>query len=469
MKKKFFKMVALLLSLVLCFSLTACGGTTQTNPGTEQNASSVTSAATTADTTQKAENDKDASKAKFKICIFTLKATGSIVESVEAFLDSIDDDLAFSYEVRFAADDAATMLSNIESAIAEGFNGIISMTDKGNNAAILELCQESKVYFGGTWSNQASSLNSSDTGYDTLKHPYYVGSIADGYDDYKFETDAYAKQIADAYNALADGEKAGSIGITTNPSKWTPGQQIAAENMYKALTTQYSIPDSAFATATINKRTAEETYTGIKLAAGTWQFPQVDVSSRQLPNAYFQSNGKLKLICSYASITFIEPALQTAGLHGKVKVWTCGYEAEDYLVKNFGTEGDKTYQGFRTAPIEDVAFPLVQILDKLNGKSYADKEAKVKELVDGMKTNMGMKFALKDYMIPESSSIIVTNNTQFTAFISKYVYGNGKGESSMVKAEDLKKLMVTYNADATYQNLMTYFDGEGNLTVDAIK
>lgn len=415
-----------------------------------------------------AEGAESSELGNFKICVFTLKATGSIVESVDAFMGSISDGLNISYEVRFAGDDAATLLDNVQTAIAEGFNGIISMTDKGNNAAILELCEESGVYFGGTWSNQGSSLNSSDAGYDILKSGYFVGSIGDGRDDSATEVAAYAKAIAAEYEALADDKKEGAIGITTNPSKWTPGQQIAAQSLYTTLTTEYGIPESAFATATIEKRAEDEVYSGTTIEAGTWQFPQVDVSSMSLPAAYFQSNSNISLICSFASITYIEPALQNANLHGKVKVWTCGYESEDYLMNNFGSQGDATYQGFRTAPIEDVAFPLVIMLDKLNGNSYADREAKVAELVAAMDSDMSAKFQLKGYMIPSSSSIVVTSNEEFDGFANHYVYGNGDGNCSIVTADDLKNLMVTCNPDATYEDLVAFFGENGGLNASAL-
>lgn len=469
MKKKVFlkKVMAVCTAAVLCMGIFAgCGnaGSTESGSQTAQNeapAPEQDAAAEEASETKSGET--------FKICIFTLKATGSIAESVNAFMDSIDEELQIAYEVRFAGDDAATLLDNVQTAIAEGYQGIISMTDKGNNAAILELCEESGVYFGGTWSNQGSSLNSSEAGYDILLSQYYVGSLADGRDDYAAEVAQYAAKIAECYEALPEGKKEGSIGITTNPSKWTPGHQIAAQNMYETLTTEYGIPDSAFATASVEKRVQEETYAGTPLAAGTWQFPQVDVTSKSLPGTYFQSNANLSLICSFASITYIEPALQTAGLHGKVKVWTCGYEAEDYLMGNFGTAGDQTYQGFRTAPIESVAFPLVIMLDKLNGNSYADREEKVESLKTSIESgDPKAKFQLKGYMIPYSSSIIVTDDAQFEAFRNGYVYGNANGGDSIVKASDLKNLMVTYRSDAVYEELVNFFDYEGSLDVTAI-
>lgn len=453
MRKKWNRIISIALIVVLSAALTAGCGNSGGSGGEDKSGKSGSS---------------DSGKSH-KVVVFTLKATGSIVESADAFLGSIADELGFTYEVRFAGDDAATLLSNVESAIAEGYDGIITMTDKGNNAAILELCAENEVYFGGTWSNQASSLNSSEAGYDILKNAYYVGSLADGNDAYNAEIEVYADKIAEAYEALDDSEKEGSIGITTNPAKWTPGQQIAAENMYQTLMGEYGIPESAFAIETIEKRAEDESYAGQTLATGTWQFPQVDVSSKELPSAYFQSNSGLKLICSFASITYIEPALQTAGLHGKVKVWTCGYEAEDYLVNNFGTQGNQTYQGFRTAPIEDVAFPLVQILDKLNGSSYADKEEKTASLIESMDSEMSAKFELKNYMIPYSSSIIVTTDEQFTMFKDGYVYGNAKGEDAIVTAEELKELMVTYNDQATYEDLTAFFDETGHLKADALQ
>ena len=446
--------------MVLCATLSmetfvACGASSEENSSVNES---------------EAFAEVDSSLEHVKICVFTLKATGSIAESVDAFMASVSPGLNIDYEVRFAGDDAATFLDNVQTAIAEGYNGIISMTDKGNNAAILELCQENGVYFGGTWSNQGSSLNSSDAGYEFLKNKYFVGSIADGRDDYQQEVDEYAAQIAERYETLDDSEKEGSIGITTNPSKWTPGHQIAAENMYETLTEEYGIPDSAFATETIEKRAEDETYAGVTLPAGTWQFPQVDVSSKALPDAYFQSNSNLKLICSFASITYIEPALQTAGLHGKVNVWTCGYEAEDYLLDNFGTAGDQTYQGFRTAPIESVAFPLVIMIDELNGNTYSDRDEQLDTLISAWENgDVSAKFELKNYMIPYSSSIIVASDAQFDAFKNSYVYGDGNGEDSIVTSDDLKKLMVTCNLEATYEDLVEYFSYEGNLNITAIK
>lgn len=471
LKMKLKKVAAATLAAAMCLScLSGCGSDKGADTSQTSGSETVSETAEAApESESQAEAEENTNLGSYKICVYTLKATGSIVDAVDAFMGSISNELNITYEVRFAGDDAATLLDNVQTAIAEGFNGIISMTDKGNNAAILELCEESGVYFGGTWSNQGSSLNSSDAGYDILKSAYYVGSIADGRDDYEGEVLSYAKAIADEYNALGEDEKEGAIGITTNPSKWTPGHQIAAQNMYETLTTEYGIPDSAFATETISPRSEDETYAGTTLEAGTWQFPQVDVSSMSLPAAYFQSNSNLKLICSFASITYIEPALQNANLHGKVKIWTCGYESEDYLMNNFGTQGDQTYQGFRTAPIEDVAFPLVIMLDKLNGNSYADREAKISELVEAMDSEMSAKFQLKSYLIPYSSSIIITGDEAFEKFVNNYVYGNGDGQCSIVSADDLKNLMVTCNPDASYEELVAFFDESGRLDASIIK
>lgn len=70
--------------------------------------------------------------------------------------------------------------------------------------------------------NLGTSLNSSDNGYDILKSDHFVGSITSCTDTYEEGTVAYCKQIAEEYEALPDDKKEGSIGITTNPAKWTP-------------------------------------------------------------------------------------------------------------------------------------------------------------------------------------------------------------------------------------------------------
>lgn len=469
MKKKL--IAGILTAAMAVGTLMGCGSGSAPESGSGSASKSGTEGASAAkEDDGAAGGGSDVETKRHKIVVFTLKATGSIVDGEEAIFASIADDLNIDYEIRFAGDDASTFLSNVETAIAEGFDGIISMTDKGNTAAILELCEENDVYFAMNWANLGTSLNSSDNGYDILKSDHFVGSITSCTDTYEEGTIAYCEQIAADYEALPDDKKEGSIGITTNPAKWTPAQQIAAQNVYTTLTEEYGVPDSAFATNTLSKRAEDTVYAGVTLEAGTWQFCEVDISSFSLPQAYFQGNPNMSLIVSWASITYIEPALQTAGLHGSVHVWTCGFESEDYLVNNFGTEGDQTYQGDLTAPLETTLYSLALILDKLNGYTYPDYEENVSSLIaDWEGGNEGAKYQLSGYLVPYSSSIVITSSEEMDRFVNNYVYGNASSDSCIVSADDLKSLMMTYNADATFENLKAFFNETGALTMDAIQ
>lgn len=178
----------------------------------------------------------------------------------------------------------------------------------------------------------------------------------------------------------------------------------------------------------------------------------------------------MSLIVSRASITYIEPAFQTAGLHGSVHVWTCGFESEDYLVNNFGTEGDQTYQGDLTAPLETTLYSLALILDKLNGYTYPDYEENVSSLIaDWEGGNEGAKYQLSSYLVPYSSCIVISSSEEMDRFVNNYVYGNASSDSCIVTADDLKSRMMTYNADATFEDLKAFFNETGTLTMDAIK
>ena len=135
-------------------------------------------------------------------------------------------------------------------------------------------------------------------------------------------------------------------------------------------------------------------------------------------------------------------------------MWCTGFDNADALINNFGTKGNGTYQGCRTAPIECIGMPLVQILDKLNGKSYADKEGAIQGFGPLDDTN---KFKYKGLQLKSSPTIVILNDEEMDAYLNHNVYGTGKGEDSVIDAEFLKQYMVTYNENATYEALCEAF------------
>lgn len=404
----------------------------------------------------------------YKIMAFSFRPSGAVPEAFNAYLKSLEDELNFKSEVRFAGHQGAQLYKNVESAIAEGYKGIIILTDKGNTNELVDLCAQNGVYLGSAWHNQGASLNTSKAGFNFLGNEYYVGTISDGPDDMSASFPIYAGEAAKRFNQLSDAEKKGSIGLATMPIAWQPAQQSAVELAYQTLRGKYNIPESAFATqgTQVSVRKKDMRIGGAMLKAGTIQWPGMDATTRSLPTTYFEENPSLKLLISAVPYNFLEASLQTADLHGKIMVWTSAFDKQDALIKNFGTGGDQTYQGTRTCPIEVIAYPLAQILDKLAGHSYPDKEA-FRGQYYGKKIEKN-NFKLKGYMILASSDIVLTTDAHMDAFANHYVYGTGNGADNILPASELKKYMKTYNPDATYKALKEKFSVNGDLKIEKL-
>lgn len=397
---------------------------------------------------------------KPKIVVFTLKSSGQLNDAFEAFLGSVSNDLGFEFSVRYKGDNASEYLAKIQTAIAEGYKGIITMKDEGNTNEIVALCEENNVYFGNIWNNQGSSLNASSGGFNFLNSPYFVGGLTDCEDSMASEAAAYTSAVAKAYEALPADQKAGSIGFVTMPPAWQPNQVSACEAMYQTLKSSYKIPETAFAVNGIAKRAEQQMVGGTPVPAGSYIWPSMDITSKKLESKYFDQNPNLKLLISTLAYSFINPALDSANKLATVKVWVTGFDNEPALINNFGTKGNKTYQGSRTAPIESLAMPLVQILDKLAGNSYPDKEAAMAEFKTITNAN---KFRLRNLQLNASPTMVITDDAGMDAYLNHNVYGTAKGSDSLVDAATLKSLMVTYNSKATYADLVKTFTTNSSL------
>ncbi|MGM9607603.1 MAG: hypothetical protein ACI3XJ_08890 [Oscillospiraceae bacterium] len=466
MKSTLKRALALLLVCVMALALVSCGKSGSQSSGKDQAGASTSSGSQTDSDKQSDSGSKTENTKKHKIMVFTISSSSTMIDAISGFLGSIADELNFEYDVRYKGADASEYLSKVETAISEGYEGIITMKDEGNTNEIVALCEENGVYFGNTWNNQGSSLNTSAAGYAFLESPYFVGGVVDCTDSMSVEGAAYCKAVAEAYEKLPADKKEGSIGFVTMPPAWQPTQVPAVQTMYETLLDEYNIPESAFAVNGLEKRTEEMRYAGTPVAAGTYIWPSMDATSKKLESKYFDENPNMSLLISTLAYTFINSGLDSANKLTSMKVWCTGFDNADALINNFGTKGNGTYQGCRTAPIECIAMPLVQILDKLNGYSYADKEGAIKGFGPMDDTN---KFKYKGLQLKSSPTIVILNDEEMDAYLNHNVYGTGKGEDSVIDAEFLKQYMVTFNSDATYEQLCEAF-GENStaMSMEAI-
>lgn len=462
MKRKTKKLVAMVLMLAMAVGIvgmTGCGGSRDAAGDGQQSVAA-------GNTERNLEGETADSETSWKILVLSLKQSGSLNDGFAGAMEALKDELGFTYEVRYKGDDGSEMLSKVETAIAEGFNGIILTKDEGNTNEIVALCEQNGVYVGNIWNNQGSSLNASSGGYAFLNNPYFVGGLVDCEESMATESEAYAKAVAEAYEALPEDKKEGSIGFVTMPPAWQPAQIPAVEKIYQSLLNDYQIPESAFALNGVEKRESGEMYAGQPAAAGSYIWPSLDVTSKTLESKYFDSNPNMTLLISMLAYSFLNSGLDSANKLQTMRVWCTGFDNEEALVENFGTYGNQTYQGVRTAPVESVVMPLVQILDKLNGHSYADKEEKMTEYAQITDQN---KFDLKNLQLNSSPTIVITDDAQISAYLEHNVYGTGNAADSMLDAESVKQMMVTYNSEATYENLVSQFSNEsGAVSMDKV-
>lgn len=452
MKRKIKKLVAVALSVaMLAGILGGCGGGDNSAKSDNQGSGKA----------EVSDEAKEANGGKtWKILVLSLKQSGSLNDGFGGALDALAAELGFEYEVRYKGDDGSEMLSKVQTAIAEGFNGIILTKDEGNTNEIVSLCAENGVYVGNIWNNQGSSLNASSGGYAFLNNPYFVGGLVDCEEDMATEGAAFAKAVAEAYESLPEDKKEGSIGFVTMPPAWQPAQVSAVEEIYQSLLNDYGIPESAFATEGVEKRTEEEMVGGKTIAAGTYVWPSLDVTSKTLESKYFDNNPNMSLLISMLAYTFLNAGLDSANKLDSIHVWCTGFDNEAALVENFGSKGNQTYQGVRTAPVESVVMPLIQIIDKLNGHSYADKEEELAKYAEITAQN---KYGLKDLMLKSSPTVVIINDEQMDAYLGGNVYGTGNAADSMLDVETVKQLMVTYNENATFEELVKQFSNESTV------
>lgn len=209
--KKQKKMLALLLAVIMMFSLVACGsgqgndagkdssGNTEQgqeeNAGDDANASDDANAGDDANTDDTAGDDANAGDAavapeSLKIGVILTFTSNGYGLTVKQYLDNIGKEL--NVEFQYAeAQEVEDMTSAMENFITSGVNGIITMPTF-NTANEVELAASAGVYY----TICGSTLK--DDVYASVKdNPYYVGAV--GNND-AASTEGMIKVLAERYN-----------------------------------------------------------------------------------------------------------------------------------------------------------------------------------------------------------------------------------------------------------------------------
>lgn len=356
-----------------------------------------------------------------KIGIGLYKDSGADVVAIKAFLGNLEDALnvKFAYTVLSNTDEAQN-ITKVQELIAAGCDGIIITMDMGTEA-ILQECADAGVYCAGYLCDFDTSFRNN---YDNVfKNEFFLGTVADGgcADEARRGYDFFDSVIE--YNERTPDAPIRHVAMTVFPAFAFPYQQsFAAQFVEKVEEYNAANPDKAIEVDPLSDETDILMF-------------------RPLDSTYFNKHPGIDAIVSICSGSFVYPTMVSAGVADSMKLFAAGYNDGDDAV--FGSRG--AYQMEVVSPVEAVVFPLVLLLNKINGVEFPDQPAEAERY---------------------GCSVLLINSDEDLAKFQSSLYLTAKPEDAFLTAEEVVALTAYNNPDATYAGLV---DVLNHMTIEDIK
>ena len=90
---------------------------------------------------------------------------------------------------------------------------------------------------------------------------------------------------------------------------------------------------------------------------------------KPVDSTYFSKHPDIDAIVAFNAGSFVYPSMVSAGVADTMKLFAAGYNDGDNAV--FGSKG--AYQQEMVCAVESITYPLVLLLNKINGASYSDQ------------------------------------------------------------------------------------------------
>lgn len=336
--------------------------------------------------------------------------TGYAVTATKAYLESLSDTLNvdFVYAVLTQTDESAN-LSTIQNLISAGVDGIICTMDLGMNS-IIEECEMAGVYLAGYLCDYDTSYTQN---FDRVfGSEYFLGTATDGQNP----DDTTIGNVM--FNSLLEYNERNADAPITHVSLaifpvWAFPSQMTGAMQFIANVDEYN-------------KTAETPIICDPLDE------EVDVLMFSPMNTtYFSKHPGIQGIISMAAGTsFVYPVMVQAGVDKDIRLFTTGFEGGEE--NNFGSVGSRTFQQNMVSAAESVTFPLVLLLNKINGTEFADMPATAERI---------------------STTQFCINSDEDMAVFTKSLYYTGNAADAMFTAEDVLNMTAFGNPDATYAGL----------------
>ena len=356
-----------------------------------------------------------------KIGVGLYKDSGADVVAVKAFLGNLEESLnvKFAYTVLSNTDEAQN-ITKVQELIAAGCDGIIITMDMGTEA-ILQECADAGVYCAGYLCDFDTSFRNN---YDNVfKNEFFLGTVADGgcADEARRGYDFFDSVIE--YNERTPDAPIRHVAMTVFPAFAFPYQQsFAAQFVEKVEEYNAANPDKAIEVDPLSDETDVLMF-------------------RPLDSTYFNKHPGIDAIVSICSGSFVYPTMVSAGVSNTMKLFAAGYNDGDDAV--FGSKG--AYQQEMVCAVESITYPLVLLLNKINGASYSDQPETAER---------------------RDCSTMIINSDEDLAKFEHSIYLTFQPEDAFLTPEEVLNLTAYANPDATYAGLCEILD---HMTIEDIK
>ena len=427
MKKSVKKLIALALALAMVLTLAACGGNNGSGASGSSNSGDSGSTNTGSDNSGSDGASEGQSAAvepkKVKIGVAHYSDYGAAYEAIVAYLESMSSTLnvEFVYATLTQTDESAN-LTKIQELIASGVDGILCSMDMGMGA-IMDECEAAGVYLAGFLADYDDSYNNN---YDMVfGSEYFLGTVADGpITPENRRGDDFAASLIE-YNDAHPDERITHVAMTMFPGWAFPTAPINVQQFIDAID-EYNAanPENAITVDPLDE------------ASDVLMFTNVD-------STYFSKHSGIQAIIAFNAGQFVFPTMVSAGVEKDIKLFCSGWNDGDE--QNFGSHGTGTYQSTVVCATESINYPLVLLLNKLNGVEFSDQPAEAERV---------------------SCVSYIINSDEDLARFERNVYLTGDAKDAIYTPEDVLNMTAFGNPNATYADLVETLN---HMTIDDLK
>lgn len=344
-------------------------------------------------------------------------SSGIQYETTRDYLTAICEKLGYKFTIVYGDmfNDAAGNLTAVSNGMTTDVVGLIASQD-GGVAAIME--QYPELYVAGYNTDMTSVFTAGGANEAVLQNPKFLGTICDGFQD--------GADMGHQYFEVVKEKGWQKVSVVNFPGYAYPNQ-IAAVNAFMADVEAYNA-------------TAENKINVVS--------DPLTLEFQPLADSYFLEDGHddLDAIVAFcAGIDFVYPTMVTAKLNGfcdmRTQIITGGFNNNADIVADIGE--DKNIAWICISPSEDPAYAMVLLDNAISGKQYAD-------------------FAVERI---DSKPYVIDSVADINAAMTVGMMGTGDVSKAQVSVDDVLKLCVRNNAEATYAGLKELFASE-QVTVD---